>query len=231
MITFDKLAYSMLDQIRGGLLSDDEAISLRLVKYWINNTRSMLIRQDLDKGKSISASIIQTISCLELIEVDASTCPCSIPVGCTIMRTVRKIPKPIETAQRDLIVRVGPINMTARAFTLINQFRASWSGYSRFNINPKAFYRDEYIWVLNAPDGLKYATVQGVFENPEDLASYVSCSNTPCYTDSDPYPINAWMINAMEKIIMENNFRIAVSMPTDDRGNAKPDYSTEQNKE
>lgn len=231
MITFNKLAYSMLDQIRGGLLSDDESISLRLVKYWINNTRAMLIRQDVDKGRSISANIIQTIACLEVEEVDASTCPCATPVGCTIMRTVRTIPKPIETSQRDLIVRVSPIKITERAFTLVNQFRANWSGYSDFNINPKAFYRDQYIWILNAPQGLEMITVQGVFENPEDLAAYVSCTSTPCYSDDDIYPISAWMIPAMEKIIMEGNFKIAATTPVDEKGNAKPDYSPEQTKE
>ena len=221
----------MLDQIRGGLLSDDESISLRLVKYWINNTRSLLIRQDLDRGKSISANIIQTISCLELTEVDASTCPCNVPIGCTITRTVRTIPKPIETAQKDLIVRVGPIDVTARAFSFINQFRANWTGYSAFNLNPKAFYRDQYIWIIGSPQGLKYITIQGVFENPEDLASYVACTNLPCYTDNDIYPISAWMIPAMEKIIMESNLKIAVSTPIDEKGNAKPDYTTEQTKE
>ncbi len=231
MITFNKLAYSMLDQVRGGLLSDDEAISLRLVKYWINNTRALLIRQDLDKGRTISASIVQTISCLEVTEVDASTCPCNVPIGCTIMRTVRTIPKPIEIGQRDLIVRVGPINITARAFSLVNQFRASWTGYLSFNINPKAFYRDQYIWIINPPQGLQYITIQGVFENPEDLAEYVSCTSTPCYTDDDPYPISAWMVNSMEKIIMENNFKIATSTSIDDKGNAKPDYTPDQTKE
>lgn len=221
----------MLDQVRGGLLSDDESISLRLVKYWISNTRSMLIRQDIEKGRSISSNILQTISCLEVTEVDASTCACNIEMGCTIMRTVRQIPKPIEVGQRDLILRVGPIDLTKRAFTFINQFRANWSGYGDFNVNPKAFYRDQYIYIINAPQGLKYITIQGVFENPEDLADYISCSNTPCYTDDDFYPISAWMIPAMEKIIMDNNFKIATSTPTDERGNAKPDYTPEQNKE
>ena len=232
MITLNQLSYSLLEQVRGGLLSDDEAINLRLVRWWVHNVRAMLIRQDIDKGRSISNNILQELACIDVAVVEAHTCPCPVTWDCTIVRTVRKIPKPIETAQKDLIIKVSPIGVTSRPFTIINQFRATWAGNNRFSrLSPKAFYRDGYIWIINAPQGIKKITIQGVFENPEELAGYVNCSAQPCFTLDDSYPVSNWMIPAIEKIIKETNLNQASMSPTDSAGNAKADYNLEQRKE
>lgn len=219
--TLSQLTYDLLNMARGGTISDDDNIGYRQVQFWIKNTRAMLIRQDIQKGRAISGNIIQKLPCLEVILVDASSCPCTIPVGCHILRTKNRIPKPIEVDTKDMIIRVSSIEMNSKPYSFISLSRAPWTGNNKYaKRNPKAFYFDGYIWIINSSP-IERITVYGIFEDPTELKQYVDCSSTPCYSDDDPYPISAWMIPMMEKIIMETNFKIILGTTTDNTGNAK----------
>lgn len=224
MITLDKLTYNLLNMARGGVLSDDENISFRQVEFWVHNTRALLIRQDIQKKRAISGNIIQVLPCLDVDIVDASLCPCTVPTGCSVLRTRKTIPKPLEIDEKDLITKVSSIGLTDRGYTLINLFRASWVGYNKYaKNNPKAFYFDGYIWLIQASDPVEKINVYGVFEDPTELAAYVDCQNQPCYSNDMNYPVSAWMLPMMEKLIMESNFRIIATTQTDSTGNAKTD--------
>jgi len=229
--TLSQLAYNLLNMARGGVLSDDENISYRQVQFWVRNTRAILIRQDIQKGRTISGNIIQMLPCVDVITVDASTCPCNVPVGCSILRTKNRIPKPIETDMRDLITKVSSIEMNARSFSIINMFRAPWTGYNKYaKSNPKAFYFDGYIWIINS-NPIEKITIYGVFEDPMELANYTDCSNQPCFSDDSAYPISSWMIPIMEKMIIEGNFKIILNATTDNEGDAKSETETTVNKQ
>jgi hypothetical protein len=54
MVTKRKLTYDILNIIRGGKQSDDENISHRQIGFWVDNTRALLIRRDLEKNRSIN---------------------------------------------------------------------------------------------------------------------------------------------------------------------------------
>jgi len=228
MATLAELTYDILNTARGGVLSDDETIGFLEVQYWIHNTRAMLIRQDINKGRTVSGNIIQILPCLDVDIVDASTCPCSLPVGCSILRTRNRIPKPIEVDNKDLIIKVSSIEISARPYTLINVARVPFIGNNKFaKLAPKAFYADGYIWLLNSSP-VEKITVWGVFENPTMLKDYVDCSNATCYSDDDEYPISNWMIPALKQIIKDNDLKAILSTDTDTTSNAKNDKDNNQ---
>ncbi len=232
MATLDQLSYNLLNKARGGLLSDDESINLKQVKFWIHNTRALLIRQDIQKGRSISGNIIQGIHCLGVEQVDASLCPCIISTGCIVLRTKKRIPKPIEIDTKDLIISVKPIKINSRSFTLINLARAPWIGFNKYSKNnPKAFYYDGYIWILMSDNPIEKINVFGVWEDPTALKEFVNCSNEPCYSDNQEYPLSNWMIKSMDQLITEQDFRMILQTNIDEKGNAKPDVSPMTNKE
>lgn len=220
MITLNQLAYNLLNKARGGVISDDDAINIRQVKFWIHNTRALLIRQDIQKGRSISSNILQPLACLDVEIVDASTCPCQVDVGCSILKTVRRIPKPIEVDQMDMITSVIPVKINAQPFTMINIYRSRWIGHNKYTKkNPKAFYFDGYIWILNS-NPIEKVTIFGVFEDPTELASFSNCNGDVCYSDDDNYPISNWMIEMLDKIIVESDFKLILNMPTDKTNDA-----------
>jgi hypothetical protein len=221
--TLNQLTYDLLNKARGGITSDDDILGYRQVQFWIKNTRALLIRQDIEKGRTISGNILQHIPCLDVIIADTSTCPCQIPTGCSILRTERRIPKPLEINNRDLITRVSSIEIDARPFSFMSLARIPWTGNNKYaKKNPKAFYFDGYIWIINSSP-IEKITVYGVFEDPTELGNYVACDGNPCYSDDDEYPISGWMIPMMQNLIVEKDLKVLLSTMPDMAGDAKAD--------
>jgi len=231
MTTKNHLVFDLLNSARGGKQSDDENISLRQVGFWVDNTRALLIRRDLEKNRSINPDMIQTLGCVDVAPIDASECPCN-PSGCTVLRTVQKIPNAIELHSKNLITRVGPALVGSIPFSLIPYSRAQFAGSNRYTRKfIKAFIHNGYVYLIGDNPTLitlEKIAIDGVFENPEELGEFSTCSGQPCYSDDDEYPISAWMIEPLKEMINKNNFRIAITAPTDTAGNATHDVSNNQ---
>lgn len=230
MVTKRKLTYDIINTIRGGKQSDDENISHRQVGFWIDNTRSLLIRRDLEKGRSVNPDLIQTI-CSEVIEVDAAECGC-LTAGCTILRTKEKIPTALEVHNKNMIMRVGPAVVGSTPFSFISYERAQFSGNNKYTKHiTKAFLHNGYIYLIGDSSKLKflkYIAIDLVMEYPEEAANFQFCdTNEPCYTVDSTYPISAWMIEPLKEMIFNLNVRLAASAPTDNQGNA--DHDVEPN--
>jgi len=230
MATLNEIAYDLLTIVKPQV-SDDNDIELEQIKFWIHNQRALWIRNELNRIRSIDASIQQTL-CADLELVDASDC-CGVDLCSDILRTKKKIPKSIELHAKEAITRVGPVNKTKRPFSYINYSQVPWIGNGKFNTKMiYAFLHDEYMFIL--PKNPKYnkmdkTIIRGVFEDPTLIAAFNDCdSNTPCYTDDDDYPIKNWMIPALKEAILKSNLMIASQAEQalgDDSNNAKSDVT------
>lgn len=223
MSTLSEITYDLIETIRGtSRRSDDDTISIELLQYYIISCRARLIREDQAKGRSLSENVVQNLVCTPIISVSSSEC-CDIPSSCTLQRTIRKIPRPIEILQKDLITRVAGTNMQSKGYTIIPFARVQWSGSSRWTKNtPKAFYHGGYIYLLNAPP-LDKIDVSGVFEDPRDAASFANCTGAPCYSDDDQFPVSGWMLSIMKDMIIKGELRIAAEGMTDTKNDEKSD--------
>jgi len=233
-LTKKHLIYELLNIIRAGKGgdSDDETISHELLSYWIDSARNVLIRQDLEKNRTISNNIRQSLGCVPVSLVDASVC-CNLVTECKVYRTSVKIPKTIELYQRDLITRVGPASITQPAFQLIPYERAAWVKYGPLpgiNRIPKAFLFDSYIYILvpNLDIVLTSINIQGVFASPQEVSTFNTCEGTICYSDDSPYPISEHMLDPLKKIVLEY-LRISANQPTDNIGDGR--FKVESNVE
>lgn len=221
-VTLNQIVYSTLETIKGtGRYSDDNQISLPHLEFLAITNRAFLIRQDQNKGRSLSDNITQTLSCLEVELIDVSQCPCKVPTNCTIMRTKIKIPKPLELHQKDLISKVSGVDITARSFTIIPYARASVAGISSFTANnTKVFLHNRYLYLINPPVGLKYISVDLVAEDPREAAMIANCDGTPCYSSDSPFPISNYMIPLLKDMILKD-LKIEVSAPIDYKGDER----------
>lgn len=219
MVSLNEILYDTLGTVQGGArISDDLNISIEQLAFVANNNRAYLLRQDANKGRSLSDNIIQVLGCVDVKQIDVSECPCSVPTDCTIMRTKTQIPKPIELYQKDLITRVSGVDMRGIGFSIISYSRASVAGTSKWTKNStKAFLHNRYIYLINPPN-INKVSISGVFEDPRDAARFSNCDGTPCYSDDDNYPISAHMIPTLKELIMKD-LKIQVSVPSDQRGN------------
>ena len=222
MATLNELVYDLTNLIRSGRISDDEPLSPRLIEFWIQNTRSRLIRNDLEKKRSINPDLIQTLGCVPLSPVDASECGCTT-VGCKVLRTDSQIPHAIELYQKNLITRVGPINTLEKPYTMISYHRVPFIGSDKFTKKLiRSVLHNGYIYLIlnDKISRLSMVNIQGVFEDPTEAGQFNHCNGDACYTSDSTYPISSVMIEDMKKMIIDNNFKIAISAPTDNLGNA-----------
>jgi len=228
-MTLNEIAYDILSNIEGtSRISDDSELSVDQVYFKIHTTRAMLIRQDQAKGRSLSDNVLQTLPCLEVIEVNASEC-CGITSPCELYRTKLELPRAIETYQRDLIVRVSGVDITGPSWNYISLAHIPWAGLSKWTKDStKWFTKGGYVYIINPP-AVSKISVSGVFENPTDLASFPSCSGTPCYNNAiDEYPLSAHMVPALKQMVIEDLMRMR-SAPADLSGDESPKVENKMN--
>lgn len=208
MATLNEITADIISSIRGTTrISDDEALDNELIEYWVINTRHKLIREDLNKGRTLSENITQVLPCIPTIAVDSSEC-CGTTTDCSIIRTTNRIPKPIELSNKDLITRVAGSDISSKGFSIIPYSRVQWSGSSRWTKNTKkAFYHNGYIYLMNS--SVIPLSISLVAEDPREAGLLTTCSGSPCYDNNSNFPLSSWMIPIIKDIIMKVDLRVA----------------------
>lgn len=212
--------------------SIESSFSYEFYTDLINEQRSLWLRNEYNRNRSIDPYVIQDLKCLELELVNPIDCCVVVPDGCNVLRTVKKIPNTIEFFYTKGIVSVGPADIMKPRFVLVDYSRVPYLGHGR--TTQKAIYTflyDGYLYITSkSPSHLlmKYLTIRGLFEDPTSLGQFVNCeTNLSCWRPSDPYPINQWMWAYIKPIILQQLMQKGV-FPLDDANNAE-DMRTEQN--
>jgi len=214
----------------------NDTVSTRLYTDLINTQRALaLTNQYNQKTRTISSQIIQDLGCVEMECVDASSC-CGnlIPIDCKILRSKKEIPKVIEFYNSDAITRVGPIKITSKPFSYIPLKRVPTVGNGRTNKDTiYAFYYNNRIYLYSKNPNylvIENINVQGVFEDPTEVANFTTCEGKPCWTPEDKYPMmqKTW---AYIRPIIENDLRKKYGIPIDDSTDTKDDRATAQTRQ
>lgn len=224
MTTKNQIIYDILNTIRGGAISNTEKISKELLSFQIDNIRAKLIRQDQNKKRSINPDLIQ-ILCVDLELVDKTSCPCEI-TDCTILRSILPIPECIELEHRNLLISVGPTDLTKSRFSLLPYHRAKYYNPNKFSKNiTGCFIYNQYLYIIS-PNMLSQliekCVAEVIIERPEEARAFV-CDRRECYSDDDRYPVSAAMIDDIKNIIIQNSLKIQAVAPSDNSNNSKHD--------
>ena len=221
MITKKKLIYDIRNLAKGGGVTDDDDLSDRQVSDWIDQYRSLLIRQDLEKKRSISSFLVQDLGCVNMIVVDTAEC-CEITSECDILRTELQIPVPIELYSKDALTYIGSINKK-QGYEVSSVVASNWDQYNTYTSKvPKAYILNNYVYITNE-DFLETISIRGIFSTPSDAARFHTCAGDPCYSDDSPFPVSQHMIPTIKKMILEKELQVYLSTPSDDVNNANGD--------
>lgn len=203
--------------------SDDRLISDYQMIFIINYIRSFLIRQDYEKGRSLSSNVIQDLGVVNFVSIDkAESDVTSATVN--IFKSEAEIPKPIEVYNKDLITYIGgvdkqsPIQFTTKA-------RATWDKYAAKFTHGKerAFIKDGYMYIEGCEDYVVYKSIEGVFENPIDVWVFKGLTS---HDDPDltlMYPMSSHMIRTMNDLILQGELNILNMISDDKLNNATKD--------
>ena len=213
--------------LRSGQITDDEVLDNRLVLAWINNQRSLWLKNELNKGRSDEDNIRQTINGLELEIVNSSSFP-DISCGFNILRTKKNIPRTVELLHRDNILSIRNSNMLSTKFNYTHIDKFQYTGNGKFNqsmifatmYNNKIYLKSHKVNpTLNLMD---YITITGIFEDPLEaifLENNIS-QLTIDVLNKYEYPLSKGMWNYMQDAILQSNAKLFIRNEPDTNNNS-----------
>lgn len=201
MQTLNKIAYSIADSIGQPL----NHMLIERIKYTIKYYRAERIRQDIVKN-GVSSEYLQTavVPLMLVDEVDH----CNVALGCNVLRSVNKIPKPIRKSYTVPFKYVGYVGFKG-AFSYRQGQENKFAKSNKFTGCSLAYdYKNGYIYVYNNTK-LKVLLVQDAFVYPEQVNSF--CSNedgSQCYNDDMEFPMPEDMLRSITQGIRGGELRI-----------------------
>lgn len=232
--TLDTIAYDLLTTIRQ--LHDDSDIDLRLLRYWIQSSRSVWVTNELNKFKPISPEFIQDLGCVTFEPSDVSLCQ-GLATDCTLLRSQLEMPVFLEAGYEPAITRVGPATVNSGSYRIIPYERIGYVGSGRFNSDAiYAFLLKPYMYVVSKTRTLEYAglrrvNIRGILAHPEDAARFTKGDGTVCYKSTDNYPITDRLVAYMKEMIIKNDIRTMLSIIPDKLNNANDDAAGQGQRE
>jgi hypothetical protein len=219
-VTLNQIAYSIFEQARGKI-SDDENIAIKKIKDAVHDARASLLKQKFDKNvRVIDDMYTQSLGALEIESVDSSAYS-AIRSGRYMYRTVKEIPVTIERRNYEgTFTRIGPADKLAKAYNLVSYDRALFSGNGKFNKDQIfCFLRDDRIYLISNSGAYHKTTqfidVEGVFQNPSQVAVFKDVAGESLYSDDAAYPISRGMRNVLEQMVLKEKFGVEINAPSD----------------
>lgn len=164
-----------------GVKSDDTRLSNRLIYSTVLNIRANLFTQKINKRQSISDWNYQTLECIELVKAAPYECPCLPPVGCVILRTKEKLPKPLTGLYNgDTLQAVTSVDGEI-IFSPTTWKDKKYKKGSKYTANKPDYYiRDNYLYVTTRKT-TKVISITGLFEDPLEAVKFPSsCQEEEC---------------------------------------------------
>ena len=227
MATLNEYAYNIRNIARSGQgNSDDDRLTIKQIKFWIQYYRAEGVNQFTDYGKDIHPQMVQDLGIVPLVEVDAtdSDCP-DVAWGCTIKKV--SIPKFVNFPKDRAVVFVGKINKRT-AFQLgsadVDEFKAE-TQFGKVLTRVTMIGTNMYFQLSKNDADIEYVNIRGVFEDPTKVDTYATAGCKPaCFDDAKseyPLPLNLYVYvlsNILQKELQWNEQAV-----NDELNNARKD--------
>jgi len=162
-----------------GVQSDDSRLSSRHIFSVLISLRSTLLTQKINKKQSVSQWNYQTLNCVELIKAMPYECPCLPQVGCEILRTKHKLPKPLQGLMDGHMLQSVTSLEGSVTFSKTTWRAKKYKRGSKYTSNkPDYFIRDEYLYVTSKK-GARFISIEGLFED------FIEVDNFPNFCEED----------------------------------------------
>ena len=144
---------NIIQRIQSGYSKGVQSSESRLTSRHIYNkfitVRAKLLREVSNKKQKISDWNYQTLNCVELIEIPAHQCPCIPPLGCEILRSKFKLPRPITGLNIHLIKSVTSIT-GENIYSEVSLKEKEYKKGNKFTSNkPDYFMEDGYLFLTH----------------------------------------------------------------------------------
>jgi len=230
-MTLDELYYELWLDISPSI-SDDTVLDERLLKHFIHKVRALFARNEMNKShRTVDAALIQDLGLVEVEPVSSITGIDLGNINHTILASKLTIPRAIELYNKPSFVYIGSLDQIDKPFKFVDISSVPFVGKGKFNRTFMfAFLMNDKMYIIGdchntAFKGLKYINIKGVFENPEEAAKFNRPDGTPCYSDSESYPLPAYMWNYIKKEVLQSDLRQFYVPLEDVRNNSNNDIT------
>lgn len=192
-----------------GVQSSESRLTSRHIYNKFLTVRATLFYQKANKKQKISDWNYQTLNCVELIEIPAHQCPCIPPIGCEVLRSRYKLPRPITGLNAHLIKAVTSITGELIYSEVSLKEKQYKKGNKYTNNKPDYFIEDGYLFITHLKGSARVLKVVLLPDDPTEsikFANYcddcVDCVECESPLDMD-FPIDGDMAEAMILISSE----------------------------
>ena len=194
-------------QYSRGVESDDSRLSRRHIYNKLLTVRSTLLFNKLNKKQYVSNWNYQVLPCVELQLVEGNDCPCFVPIGCRMLRTKYKLPKPLNSINNHVLSSVTSIEGSI-IFGETTWKAKNWRAHDKYtSTKPDFFVKDGYLYIT-VDKAIKIITVMGLFNDPVQVRDFPSKCDSTTATCKDSimdldFPIDDDLIDTMIELAVQ----------------------------
>lgn len=206
-MTLNELVDDVLLEARNSNIAESEKLSRRQIELWIKTYRAFLIKQDLDKDRTINPLYTQTIRMhISKVEEDPEHFEY---VGDD------KLPKLIDFNYRPGVVSVKDSH--GNLIQVGSETKMKFQKYRKYTCNDYiAYVKDDYIYVESRNNLIEYIDVQLIAEDPTETIM--------CYDpNEDDYPLPGAMWATVKQLIFTRDIPTMIQMPSDTTNDSNDD--------
>ena len=219
---FEKIKHLIID--RTGYVPDELPWSDLYLTRKLQESRAIVLKEQLRRGTLISEHSVQTLPCVELEEADRNECPCAPESGCYWLRTVDFIPREIKIISVTGIVANG------------ENPRFEYMKWDRFQYIPKARYQESsnrmYYTIRTSTDKqpriyvygnrfIKIIAISAIFEDPMLAAAFPKCGEKQIEPYCNPFDVHFYadvnLIGSIIDLTLQKIIPPRSTAPTDPR--------------
>lgn len=206
-MTLSNLIDDVLLEARNNHIAESEHLSRHQIELWIKSYRAQLIKQDIDKGRTINPLYTTTIK-TEVQQVVENNGHC-IYVGST------QLPTLIDFNQKPGVISVK--DAYGNLIQIGSETKMKLQQYRKYSCNDYiAYVKDNKIYIEGGPNVVEFIEVQVIAEDPTELGE--------CYNpNTDEYPIPASMWGTIKQMIFTKDFQTMRQMVSDAANNSMDD--------
>lgn len=206
-MTLNQLIDDVLLEARNSNIAESEKLSRRQIELWIKTYRAFLIKQDLDKDRTINPLYTQTIRMhISKVEEDPEHFEY---VGDD------KLPKLIDFNYRPGVVSVKDSH--GNLIQIGSETKMKFQKYRKYTCNDYiAYVKGDEIYVESRNNLIEYIDVEVIAEDPTETIM--------CYDpNEDEYPIPGAMWATIKQLIFTRDIPTMIQMPSDTTNDSNDD--------
>lgn len=206
-MTLNELVDDILLEARNSNIAESEKLSRRQIELWIKTYRAFLIKQDLDKDRTINPLYTQTIRMhISKVEEDPEHFEY---VGDD------KLPKLIDFNYRPGVVSVKDSH--GNLIQIGSETKMKFQKYRKYTCNDYiAYVKGDEIYVESRNNLIEYIDIEVIAEDPTETIM--------CYDpNEDEYPIPGAMWATIKQLIFARDIPTMIQMPSDTTNDSNDD--------